>query len=320
MYVRHQGPLIEIQTPAKINLFLEILARRPDGFHELETLMVPISIFDTLRFSAAAAAQIAFTCDWAVGLRSDTADISSSGHSTWEAIPTGPDNLVVKTLERLRVRAGVEAGATVRLVKRIPAAAGLGGASSDAAAALVGANQLWNLRWSRTRLAEIAAEMGSDVPFFLGDGAAICRGRGERLEPAGPLPQLHLVVVRPPAGLATAEVYRHCRPAETPRRVADLLLAASSGGLEGLGRQLFNRLQPPAETLSPWVVRLRGVFEQLDCVGHQMSGSGTSYFGICRHARHARRVATHLRGAGWKAVYQATTCGPAGQRVFAAAA
>jgi 4-diphosphocytidyl-2-C-methyl-D-erythritol kinase len=189
----------------------------------------------------------------------------------------------------------------------------LGGASSDAAAALVAANRLWRLDWPRRRLAEVAAEVGSDVPFFLHGGAAICRGRGERLEAVTLREPLHVVVVRPPAGLATAEVYRHCRPAKSPGRLESLLAAAHRGQTAAVGRALFNGLQAAAEQLSPWIGRVRAAFRRTDCCGHQLSGSGTSYFGICRHARHARHVAGQLRAAGVGAVFRATTlsaCGP----------
>ncbi len=307
MYVRFCDPLIQIHTPAKLNLFLEVLGRRKDGFHEIETLMTPISMFDTLDLSSNSDGDIRLTCRWATGVAAQMAASSSGQGSPWDALPAASDNLVVKALNRLRQRAGVEAGACVRLVKRIPAAAGLGGASSDAAAALVGGNRLWRLGWSRARLAEVAAEVGSDVPFFLQAGAAICRGRGERIERLGRLEPLQVVVVRPPAGLSTAEVYRHCQPAETPCRVEGIMEAARRGCPVLVGRRLFNRLQAAAEQLSPWVARLHAAFDHLDCGGHQMSGSGTTYFGVCRHARHARHVAGQLRSAGWGAVFQVTT-------------
>ena len=136
------------------------------------------------------------TC-WPVRSRSEMAPI-----------PTGSDNLVVRALELLRERSGCEFGARVELAKRIPAAAGLGGGSSDAAAALRLANRGWKIHWSNDRLTEVAAEIGSDVPFFLEQGAAICRGRGERVERLPPIAPLHFVMVKPPVGLDTGEVYR----------------------------------------------------------------------------------------------------------------
>jgi len=307
MYVRRCGTQIEVHTPAKVNLFLEVLARRGDGYHEIETLMVPIGIFDTVYFSVHTERRIGLTCRWASGLEAKTPDDRSCHGGVWEGLPEETDNIAVKVLERLRIRSGMESGASIRLIKRIPAAAGLGGASSDAAAVLEAANRAWRLNWSRDRLADVAAEVGSDVPFFCHTGAAICRGRGERIARVGGLTRLHLVVVRPPSGLSTPDVYRHCSPAESSNRVEPILKAAQQGNASLVGRLMFNRLQHAAERLSPWIGRLRTAFDRQDCLGHQMSGSGTSYFGVCRHAGHARRIASRLRAARLGAVFHATT-------------
>ncbi|MCH5374989.1 MAG: hypothetical protein JJ992_13515, partial [Planctomycetes bacterium] len=166
---------------------------------------------------------------------------------------------------------------------------------------------------------------------FLGATAAICRGRGEQLEPLYNVGRFWLVIVRPPAGLSTAEVYRDCRPALAAgqpsgvggrghdtgtgnesqtlgrRSVSGLQHAISRGEWSEVGRRLFNRLQPTAERHSPWIARLREVFDLTDCVGHQMSGSGSSYFGICRHAGHARSVAGRLLAADVGAVFVTAT-------------
>jgi 4-diphosphocytidyl-2-C-methyl-D-erythritol kinase len=309
MYVRRREAFIEVQAPAKVNLFLEILGRRADGYHEIETLMMPISVCDTLRLSVDWQGGLRLCCAWAAGCEAQRAAAGGPGAAEWEVLPQGEDNLVVKALERLRAWAGLRCGATVRLIKRIPAAAGLGGASSDAAAALAAANTAWGLGWSRSRLAEVAAEVGSDVPFFLYGGPAVCRGRGERIEPLSHGPRWSVVVARPPAGLSTAQVYRHCQVAATPRGVAGMVEAVEAGCATRAAQRLFNRLQSAAEQLSPWIARLRAAFERLDCLGHQLSGSGTSYFGICRHARQARRMAAQLRAANLGAVFAATTGG-----------
>jgi 4-diphosphocytidyl-2-C-methyl-D-erythritol kinase len=307
MYVRRRGTLVEVETPAKVNLFLEVLSRRADGFHEIETLMVPIGVHDRVLLAANSTGTLSLACRWACGVEGYRTRHGLAGTGLWEAIPANEDNLVLRSLELLRRRVGVETGADVTLVKRIPSAAGLGGASSDAAAALVAANLAWRLGWTRRQLAEVAAELGSDVPFFLHGGACLCRGRGERIESVSGLKPLQLVVVRPPGGLSTAEVYRACSPAEQPRRADAILAAARCGDAASVGRLLFNRLQEPAERLSPWMGPLRDAFGRLNCLGHQMSGSGTSYLGICRHASHARGVAARLRAAGWGAVFVAST-------------
>ena len=301
MHVHRSAVELVIQAPAKLNLFFEVLAKRNDGYHEIETLMCPIDLYDTLCFEEISGDKVEFRC------RCAFAAGGPSGRGFHE-IPEGPDNLVVRAVELARRHAGVRRGARLLLVKRIPAAAGLGGGSSDAAAAMVAANEGWRLGRSRGELAEWAAELGSDVPFFLADGPAICRGRGERVEPVAGLGGLCFVVVYPPAGLSTAAVYGLCRPASQAQQVQPLVDALRQGDLGLAGRRLWNRLLPAAERLSPWVKRLQHEFHEQDCLGHGMSGSGSSYFGVYRHARHARRSARNLRARGLGAVFAVRSC------------
>lgn len=311
MYVRRCGMLVEVLAPAKVNLFLEVLSRRADGFHEIETLMAPVGLYDRVSLAANSTGTLSLTCRWSCGVEGQRTRRGSADTGVWEAIPAGEDNLLLKSVRRLRELAGVQQGAEIALVKRIPAAAGLGGASSDAAAGLVAANIAWGLGWSRQRLAEVAAELGSDVPFFLHGGPCLCRGRGERIEAVGGCRPLDVVVLRPAAGLSTADVYRACRPADQPRRADSILAAVRCGDAVNVGRLLFNRLEEAARRLSPWIERLRIAFGRLDCLGCQMSGSGTSFVGICRHAGHARHVAARLRAADMGAVFAARTLGSA---------
>jgi 4-diphosphocytidyl-2-C-methyl-D-erythritol kinase len=196
----------------------------------------------------------------------------------------------------------------LRLVKRIPAAAGLGGGSSDAAAALVAANLAWDLGLADTDLAAAATELGSDVPFFLLGSPAICRGRGEQVEPIAGLGLWNFVVAKPPEGLSTAAVYRECRSAEEPRRVAPLVDAFRRGDGVEAGRLIFNRLQPVAETLSPWIPRLRDTMAAEGLLGHGMSGSGTAYFGLCRDAAEAQRLASRLRARDVGSIVAVRSC------------
>ena len=296
MLISHFPGYVEALAPAKLNLFLEVVCRRDDGFHEIETVIVAISIFDTIRFSPTEEPEIELTSVSAMG-RVAQARASGKTEALMGDVPSGTQNLVYQAVERLRRRAGERRGATIQLVKRIPSAAGMGGASSDAACAMLAANDAWGLGWTRGELSELAAELGSDVPFFLGTQAAICRGRGEKIEPISGPTSLPLVVVRPPEGLPTALVYKHCSPATRRVTAEPLVSAFRKGDLQQISQNLTNGLQPAATTLSPWISRLHDEFNRLDCLGHQMSGSGTSYFGICRHFRHARRMAARLRSA-----------------------
>lgn len=287
MLIERSAQQIVVRTPAKLNLWFEVLGRREDGYHEIETLMCPISLFDTLYFKEEPGGQIELTCERVSGSAGENFPVPAE-------VPEGPKNLVVRAVELYRRRAGTDSGARLRLVKRIPVAAGLGGGSSDAAAALVAADLAWG-RLPRHELYALAAEIGSDVPFFLAGGPAICRGRGERVEPVVSARRWHFVVLCPPAGLATAEVYRACGPARLPVSSAPMCRAFARGDLATVGRLLFNRLEPAAARLSKWVTRLKEELAESELAGCAMTGSGSSCFGLCRHRRQARRIAERFR-------------------------
>src|SRR5437868_14004366 len=155
---------LSLLAPAKVNLFLEVLGQRPDGFHELETLMVAVDLCDRLEFRPDDSGALTLTCDD-------------------PGLTCGPDNLVLKAAEQLRRSTKETRGARIHLEKRIPMQAGLGGGWSDAAATLKGLNQLWRLGLADAELARLGAEVGSDVAFFFSPGAAWCTGRGEKVEP-----------------------------------------------------------------------------------------------------------------------------------------
>ncbi|MFN0019778.1 MAG: 4-(cytidine 5'-diphospho)-2-C-methyl-D-erythritol kinase [Pirellulaceae bacterium] len=305
MLVRIAADRVEVQAPAKINLFLEILAKRPDGYHEIETLISPIGLYDSLSFCPSESPEVQLDCRWAAGL---VRNQPRQEECSLGDLPPAEKNIVHKAASLLRERSGCERGAEIRLVKRIPSAAGLGGASSDAAAVLMAANIAWQLDWPRERLMDLAAELGSDIPFFLGSGSAICRGRGERIENVGPI-HLHVVVARPPVGLSTPQVYKHCRPPSTPVCVNKLQSDLRSGNWKDIKSALVNRLEEPAAQLTPWIGRLRKEFADAGCIAQQMSGSGSSYFGICENARHARCVASRLRSKRVGMVTATTTTG-----------
>ncbi len=293
MIVRdHGGGEIEVLAPAKLNLFLEVLGKRPDGFHELETLMVAVDLHDALRFQDDPSGTISLTCDD-------------------PTLPVGRENLVVRAAEAVRSATGVKRGVRIKLAKAIPAEAGLAGGSSDAAATLAALDQLWGTALGREGLDPLAHTLGSDVAFFLNGPAAICRGRGERVEPLEGPRSLHFVMVKPPYGLSTAEVYRHVRVPESPRRIREAADALASGETTILGRCLFNRLQEAAETLRPELRSIRQTLDQLSPYldGHLMSGSGSAYFGLARDLTAAHAAARQLDSLGHGKV-RVVTCVP----------
>src|SRR3954452_13473605 len=215
MLIRRCGTAVRVWAPAKVNLHLEVLGRRPDGYHELATLMVAVSLQDTLEFRDDPSG--------AVRLSGDQPDLAA-----------GPDNLVCRAAELVRRRAGHAGGVSVTLRKRIPLAAGLAGGSSDAAATLAGLNRLWRLGRSNAELARLGAEIGSDVAFFFATPAAWCTGRGEVVTPVSLGEPLHLVLVCPPVGLSTADVYRGVKVPERPETGVDIRDALTAGDVDGI--------------------------------------------------------------------------------------
>ena len=296
--IRRQRSLV-VETPAKLNLFLEILAKRADGFHELETLMVSVGLYDTLSFSEEASGRIRLSC-FAAGSKCG-AKLRAA-----DKLPSDGNNLVVRAAQLLRDHTGVSYGVRIELQKRIPAAAGLAGGSSDAAATLMALNRFWNLDLSRDTLSELASQLGSDIPFFLSRStAAIGRGRGEVIEPVRIPLGLYFVIVCPNDGLSTALVYQHCRPASKPRAVETLVDTLKSMKLSRAGQLFYNALQSAAEDLNAGVSQLCNRISRQPVLGHMMSGSGTACFGLCENRPQAIRVAARLRAAGIGRVFVA---------------
>lgn len=279
------SPVVRVTTPAKLNLFLEILGKRADGFHELQTATLLVNLCDELTFASERPESIGAdgTGAGAVTLRTDVPGLS-----------TGPENLVCKAAERLKQHTGCRAGATIELTKRIPWAAGLGGGSSDAAATLVGLNELWQLGLNSAELQQIAAGLGSDVPLFLCDSPACwCTGRGEIITPLAVTRVWDFVLVKIPRGLATADVYRKVR-VPTPIAAEPFLQALASGTTAELGRTLHNRLQEAAFELAPELAALHARLRQTSAAGCLMTGSGSCMFVLASDASEAQQIADDL--------------------------
>ena len=276
--------LLRSAAPAKINLFLEVLGRRADGYHELVTCMALLDWADELTFMPAD--QLYLNCD------------DSS-------LPRDANNLVMRAAIALKNQTQTKHGAAISLTKRIPSPAGLGGGSSDAAATLRGLNQLWNTGLSDSQMMALAAQIGSDVPFFLAGSAAWCRGRGEQVTPFKIGISIPILVVCPLVGLGTAAVYQSLQapPLDVgksqARSESSMIEALRTSSLEAIGAQLFNRLQSPAERCLPLIGELRQLFENAArqglCCSSLMSGSGSSYFAVCRSRQETQQLARHVQ-------------------------
>lgn len=265
--------------PPKINLYLRIVRRREDGYHELETVFQSVGGGDTLTVEAADT----------LTLRCDDPEV-----------PTDARNLVLKAACALQERfpSARGLGAEVSLVKRTPIGGGMGGGSADGAAALVLLSRLWGLAPSPEELAELAAGLGSDVPFFLTGGTALARGRGERLEPV-PTAPLWLVLVRPPVSVSTPWAYRQWRPeACGGPSVEEFVEALRRGSPREIGALLRNDLEPGVAAAVPEIARTREWLLAQDVLGARMTGSGSVVFAIARDEEQARRIAGRADAPG----------------------
>ncbi len=252
-------PTLICRAPAKVNLTLAVRFRRPDGYHELESWVTPIGLADELTF------------EHAPGF-----SLSIDGHG--DELPADERNLVSRAARALAAAAGVACKASIRLKKRIPVGAGLGGGSSDAAATLLGLNRLWELGFSSSDLAGIAAGIGADVPLFLAHSPVVMRGRGEKLEPlpAAERPRWIALVV-PPYGCATRDVYSAWTPSMSAARLDRPWERAHLPANE-LMRCLFNDLEAAAFAVQPALAELHRSLDGLGGRTVRMTGSGSALF------------------------------------------
>lgn len=281
-----------LRASAKVNLVLEVLGKRPDGYHELSTVMQAVDLFDRLTVEAAATITL---------------------ETSEPALPTDDRNLVVRAARLLQEAAGTEAGARIVLDKRIPLAAGLGGGSSDAAATLLGLNRLWGLRWRRERLVELAVKLGMDVPFFLGRGRALGTSRGEVLSALPGVGGYALVLVNPGVGLSTQEVYGRVPPgwraeSDGTRRMLDALKKRNVVRVAGA---LTNHLEHWVEPAMPVIGRMKAALLAAGALGAAMSGSGPTVFGLARSLDQARQIQRRVNRGGWSAWAVRTNSGAA---------
>lgn len=280
---------VTIHAPAKLNLSLAVLERRADGFHEIESLMVPVDLADTLTVTAGGPPGIR------LGVRFAGPLATPQGRLLARDVPADATNLVVRAAAALAAEAGIEPALDIHLAKCIPSGAGLGGGSSDAAAVLSAAAEAWRLHWPRKRLAEIGARIGSDVPWFFAGGPAVAGGRGERILPVAPLGSLFAVIACPPHGLSTAAVYQACVPSRARAGEAVALAAAlARGDLRAALSLVHNDLEPPARGLAPEIDRLLADLTAAGGLCPRLTGSGSACFTLTRTSVEARAIAARL--------------------------
>jgi len=269
--------LLKITARAKINLTLDVLGTLPDGYHEVRTVMQLLDLCDILEISSGISG---------ITLSSDS-----------KKIPIGPENLVYRAAQLLLARTGLEKRAHINIIKRIPVAAGLGGGSSNAAAALWGLNRFWELGFTPEELMEMGAEIGADVPFFMTAGTALGSGRGDKLTPLPSPPPMGVLLVKPHFGVSTAQVYKlfDKLPGETKLRTDSMIQALEKRDANAIAAHLGNDLEPVTASLHPEIREIKRELVDAGALGAEMSGSGPTVFGLMANKEKARLLAANIK-------------------------
>lgn len=304
MILHRENDVLRATVPCKVNLFLEVLGKRPDGYHELETVMMAVSLADDVRISRRSDNQICLEMVYpdGAGVPLDNFD------PAWK-IPADHTNLVVRALDRLRTTLGKSnEGVDVVLTKRIPAQAGLGGGSADCAAALVLGALLWQENFELEPIAAISRGLGSDINFFVEAERdrfwlARCTGRGERIQPLACTNVLHLVIVHPPRGCGTQQVFDSLKKLEDSsaaqsRSPEQLIQSVQIGNSATVGEHLFNRLEEPAMLTTEWILSSRKRLDRYNHHGQSLSGSGSARFCLCESAEQAEKITRDIMHQG----------------------
>lgn len=272
--------VLEVRAYAKLNLALDVLGRRADGYHEMRMVMQSVTLSDRIRLETGTGRPLRMTTD--LGF-----------------LPSNEKNLAAVAALRLCEAAGVSSeGLAIDLWKTIPVCAGLAGGSADAAAVLRGINRLMRLGLSSAELAEIGARVGSDVPYCVRGGTALAEGRGERLTPLPPLPRCHVVLCKPAFSVSTPDLFERIDGVRLRRRpdTLGLLGALEAGDLAGVARRMYNVFEdalPPRRAGE--IGEIRNSLIQYGALGASMSGTGPTVFGLFRDASAARHACSALR-------------------------
>ncbi len=258
---------------AKINLTLDVLGRRPDGYHEVNMVMQTLELADTLTLKRSDKGITLFT--------------------TTDEIPVGPENLAWKAAKLMFEHFNLDGGIEICLEKCIPVAAGLAGGSADAAAVIRGINKLCNLGQTAEQLCTLGAKIGSDVPFCILQGTAVARGRGEVLEQLAPCPHMWVVLVKPPVGVATGDVYARYSSDRVEQRpnTAGVIQAINERNGTSVARSLCNVLESVTIKLIPEIAVIKDKMVRAGAVNSLMSGSGPTVFAIANNQVEAQAIA-----------------------------
>lgn len=270
--------MLYIKAPAKINLTLDVLHKRPDGFHEVEMIMTTVDLADR------------------IGLESREDGVIKI-ISADRYVPDDQRNLAYQAAKLLKDTYNVQAGVSIVLEKRIPVAAGLAGGSSDAAATLKGLNRLWNLQLTADQLAELGAKIGSDVSFCVYGGTALATGRGEKIQELPSPPNCWIILAKPSIGVSTADVYGGLKVNEIIHpNTSEMIRAIKEKDYELMCATMGNALESVTLKLYPEVSTIKEQMMKFGADAVLMSGSGPTVFGLVQHESRVNRIYNGLRG------------------------
>lgn len=279
-----QAPAVRLRTHAKLNLFLRVLGRRSDGYHEVETILHGIEMGDDI--------EVVLTDTGKVEIEMVLGDAVS------DLLPASEQNTVWHAAQRLIEQGAKNEGVRIRIVKRIPIGAGLGGGSGNAAGVLVALNELWRTELNRDGLVGVAGRVGSDVPYCISGGTALATARGESLTPLPSPETMWFVLGISHSPLLTRDVYAGWEPAPDGEPVgsAEMTLALGGRDVAEVASLLYNDLERPAFALRPELAARKDALVGAGALGASLSGSGPTLFGIASGETHARAVAERVEG------------------------
>lgn len=254
---------LQLKAYGKINLGLDVIRKRPDGYHDLDMIMQMVDVYDDVIIEKKAGEEIVVKADAAV-------------------LSNGKDNLAYMAAKMLFDEFGIKSGVEITIHKRIPIAGGMAGGSSDCATTLIGINEMFNLGLSKQQLMERGVKLGADVPYCVLGGTAIARGIGEVLTPLPTPPQCHVIIAKPPISVSTAYVYVHIRPDEITKRpdIEQMTLAIKEQDLNKLSDLLYNVMEEVTVSEYPVIEKLKSIMLENGALNSIMSGSGPTVFGL----------------------------------------
>lgn len=281
--------MLTVKAFAKINLALDVLYKRPDGYHEVAMVMQAVSLADTIT------------------LTSHPGDIVLNVNIP--GLPGDASNLAYRAAALIKEYAGIQQGVLITLDKRIPLAAGLAGGSADAAAVLKGLNNLWELNLSLDKLSKLAAKLGSDVPFCLYNGTMLATGRGELLSLLPPLPKCYVILAKPAVEVPTAWVYQEFKADRVQVRpdIAAMSKFLEQGSIDGVAGNLANVLESVTIPAHPEIAKIKESMLKYGAMAALMSGSGPTVFGLAGCQKQAEVIASQLKTEGIPEVFVAET-------------